>query len=152
MIIGTRVRVASDLWGTGLTQNDYARWAAIDTKCTAGAHVVINHVDALPRADVHASFAHDAFRLIDVNELFWFDCALQILSINFNKLIFRGPLWHRWVCVSACHFESGFLHQRTTISTGWRFFDLLTALLPPAKTPNSYTNEYDVDDNNDDVA
>ena len=30
-------------------------------------------MDALPRTDIDTAFAHDAFALIDVDELFWFD-------------------------------------------------------------------------------
>ena len=44
-------------------------------------------MDALPWTDVDAAFAHDAFTLIDVNELFWLYSLAQIVSINFNKLV-----------------------------------------------------------------
>jgi hypothetical protein len=30
-------------------------------------------VDALPRTDIYATLTHDAFTLINMNELLWFD-------------------------------------------------------------------------------
>ena len=44
-------------------------------------------MDALPWADVDASFAHYAFTLINVNELLWLYGLAQVVSINFNELI-----------------------------------------------------------------
>lgn len=44
-------------------------------------------MDALPRADVNASFTHDAFTLVDVNELFRLYSLAQVVRVNFNELI-----------------------------------------------------------------
>jgi len=44
-------------------------------------------MDALPRTDVHASFAHDAFTLINMNELFRLYSLAQVVSVNFDELI-----------------------------------------------------------------
>jgi hypothetical protein len=41
-----------------------------------------DHVDAFPRADVNATFAQDAFGLVDMDELFWFDRAQEVVSVN----------------------------------------------------------------------
>lgn len=44
-------------------------------------------MDALPWADVDATLAHDAFTLIDVNELLGLNGTSEVVSINFYKLI-----------------------------------------------------------------
>ena len=44
-------------------------------------------MDALPWTDVDAAFAHDAFTLVNMNELFWLYSFAQVVSINFNELI-----------------------------------------------------------------
>lgn len=93
---------------TDLTEYDDACRAAIYTQRTSGTDVVVDdkyhvvtrvgagifgplsfddcvrrdHVDAFPRADVDATFAQDTFGLIDVYELFWFDCAAEVVSVN----------------------------------------------------------------------
>ena len=82
-----------------LSEDDHAGGAAVDAERTAGADIVVDgeddvivgiftglfgtdgavdgiggdHVDALPRADVDAAFAGDAFALIDVDELLRLD-------------------------------------------------------------------------------
>jgi hypothetical protein len=45
-------------------------------------------VDALPWANIDTALAHDAFTLIDVNELFWLYSLAQIIGVNFNQLVF----------------------------------------------------------------
>jgi hypothetical protein len=106
--------VSLGCWSSSLSENDHASWASIDTQCTARAHVVVDnenhivvwviarqfgvvclgnsigsdHVDALPWANIDTALAHDAFTLIDVNELFWLYSLAQIIGVNFNQLVF----------------------------------------------------------------
>ena len=68
-------------------------------------------MDALPWADIHAAFAHDAFTLVNVNELLWLDSPAQIVGIHLDELILRRPLRHGWVGVSACHEKSALPNQ-----------------------------------------
>jgi hypothetical protein len=44
-------------------------------------------VNALPRADVHAAFAHDAFTLVDVNELLGLYSLSEVIGVHLNQLI-----------------------------------------------------------------
>jgi hypothetical protein len=106
--------VAGGQRGTGLAEDDDPGGASIDAQCATRAHVVVDdedhivvrvisrqfgvicfcnsvrsdHVDALPWANVYATLAHDAFTLINVNELLWLYSLAQIIGINFNQLVF----------------------------------------------------------------
>ena len=106
-----------------------ASGATIDTKCTAGADIVVdgedhvvvgvftwlfganrvsdgiggNHMDALPRADVDAAFAGDAFALINVDELLGFDSLGQPGSVDFLQYVVGTELRKWWVCVEDTH-------------------------------------------------
>jgi hypothetical protein len=44
-------------------------------------------VDALPWADINTALTHDAFTLIDVNELLGLNGTAEIIGIYFNQLI-----------------------------------------------------------------
>ena len=44
-------------------------------------------MDALPWANVYAALAHDAFALINVNELLWLYSLCEVIGIHFNELI-----------------------------------------------------------------
>jgi hypothetical protein len=112
-----------------LAQNNDAGGATIDAKSTAGADIVIdgeyhvvvgvftwlfganrvsdgiggNHMDALPRADVDAAFAGDAFALINVDELFWFDGLGQPCSVDFLQNIIGAEFGKWWIRVENTH-------------------------------------------------
>jgi hypothetical protein len=101
-------------WSSSFSKNDDASGASINTKCATRAHVVVDdedhivvrvisrqfgvicfcnsvrsdHVDALPWANVYATLAHDAFTLINVNELLGLDSFAQVIGVNFNQLVF----------------------------------------------------------------
>lgn len=110
-------------------------------------------MNALPWTNIHAAFAHDAFALINVNELFWLDCLGEIVGIDLNELILVGPFWHWWVGVSLGHVESVFSHQRAAVRRGLYFnwFNRST-ILPPLKQVNQETNKNSMNDHDDDVA
>ena len=44
-------------------------------------------MDALPRTDVYAAFAHDAFTLVNVNELLGLYSLTEIIGVHLNQLI-----------------------------------------------------------------
>jgi hypothetical protein len=44
--------------------------------------VGVDHVDALPRADVDAALAHDALGLVDVDELLGLDGLGQVVGVD----------------------------------------------------------------------
>jgi hypothetical protein len=44
-------------------------------------------MDALPRTNINAAFTHDAFTLINMNELLWLDSLAKVISIHLNELI-----------------------------------------------------------------
>jgi len=44
-------------------------------------------VNALPWTNVHATFTHDAFALINMNELLWLYGLAKVISIHLNELI-----------------------------------------------------------------
>ena len=79
-------------------------------------------MDALPWADVNASFAHDAFTLVDMNELLWLNSPAQIVGIDLDELILSRPLRHGWVGVGACHEKSGLPNQGTAVGRRCDFF------------------------------
>ena len=113
MIVSTDMTVTFGVRCADLAQNDDACGASIDAQCAASAHIVVDdeknmvgwvgaghlcsgclryrirrdHVDAFPWTDVDASFAHDAFALIDVDELLRLDGFAQIIGIHLNELI-----------------------------------------------------------------
>jgi len=72
-------------------------------------------MDALPRTNVDASFAHDAFALIDMNKLLWLHCLGEIRGVNFYELILVRPFRHWRVGVGLCHFESDLTHQWSAV-------------------------------------
>ena len=60
-------------------------------------------MNALPWANVHAAFTHNAFALINVNELLWLYSLCEVVGIHFNELILVRPQGHRWIGVGLCH-------------------------------------------------
>ena len=110
-------------------------------------------MNALPWADVDAAFAHDAFALIDMNELLWLDCFGEIVGIDLDELILVGPFRHWWVGVSLCHVKSVLTHQRTTVCGCFNLLWLhVPAILPPLKQINHETNENGMNNHDEDVA
>ena len=79
----------------------------------------VDHVDALPRADVDAALAHDALGLVDVDELLGLDRLGEVVGVDLDELVRRrctasSAGWHR-----SCH-ASGLLHQRAAVGGRWR--------------------------------
>ena len=135
------MKVSCCNWIANFAHNDDTGWTTIDAQCATCTDVVINdeqdvvgwiiarllgifgksnrlgcnHVDALPRTNINATFTHDAFALINMNELLWFNSLGKIGSINFNELILVRPFWHWWVGVSLCHFGLGLAHQWSAV-------------------------------------
>ena len=60
-------------------------------------------MDAFPRTNIDAAFAHDAFALIDVNELLRLDGLRQPGRVDFLELVIGPELGHRWIGVGLCH-------------------------------------------------
>ena len=99
MGIRSLVPVAVGIGIADLAEDDDAGWTPIDAQSATGTDIVVNsenhvvgridaglfgadgfidgirrhHVDALPRTDVDAAFAHNALGLVNVDELFWLD-------------------------------------------------------------------------------
>ena len=122
MLVVAHVLIAVTRGNAGLAHDDDAGWAAINAESTAGTNVFVNdennmvirigawgnhingigdgaggkHVDALPRANVDASFTHDAFRLVDMEKLLWFDALVQIVDRDFSEGVATGKRWHWW--------------------------------------------------------
>jgi hypothetical protein len=102
MLVVAHVLVAIARGNSGLTHDDHAGWATINAKTTTSAHVFVDdendmivgigsgrndvdgvsngagrkHVNALPRANVYAAFAHDAFGLVNVEKLLGLDALV----------------------------------------------------------------------------
>ncbi len=111
MLVVSHVLVAIAGSDAGLAHDDDSGWASINAKSTASAHVFVDdkddviirigargyhvdrigdgasgkHVDALPRANVDASFAHDAFRLVDVEKLLGLDALVQVVDSDLGQ-------------------------------------------------------------------
>ena len=68
-----------------------------------------DHVDALPRTDVDAAFAHDALGLVDVDELLRLDRLREVVGVDLDELVLVGVRHHRRVRVGACHQRYPFL-------------------------------------------
>ena len=64
-----------------------------------------HHVDALPRADVHAALAHDALGLVDVDELLRLDRLGEVVGVHLDELVLVAPLGHRGVGVGSSHAQ-----------------------------------------------
>src|SRR5680860_975535 len=103
--VGAGMEIAGRGGLADLAEDDDPGRASIDAQCTAGADVVVDgehegigrvearllgalglhdrarvdHVDALPRADVDAALARDALGLVDVDELFRLDGPRQVI-------------------------------------------------------------------------
>ena len=60
-------------------------------------------MNALPWANIDAAFTHNAFALINVNELLWLYSLCKVVGIHFNELILVRPQGHRWIGVGLCH-------------------------------------------------
>jgi len=93
------MRVSLARSNPSLAHDDYTCGTAVHAKTATGAHIFVHneynmvhwvgsrlvcvyrfgdgvggkHVNALPRANINAPFAHDAFGLIDMQKLLWFD-------------------------------------------------------------------------------
>jgi hypothetical protein len=106
MLVVSHVLVAIAGSNAGLAHDDDSGWASIDAKSTTSAYVFVDnedhmiigigawgddidrigngaggkHVNAFPRANVNASFAHDAFGLVDVEKLFGLDALVQVIN------------------------------------------------------------------------
>ena len=140
MGIRALVVVAVWIWIADLAEDDHAGWAAINTKRTTCAYVVVDseddmvgwveaglfgadglvdcrwghHKDALPRADIDTAFAHDALGLIDVNELFWLNRGGQPCRVDLLEDIVVPKFGHRGICVGDRHLPSSLANERTT--------------------------------------
>jgi len=121
MSVGALMGISVGAGGADFTQNDYPSGAPVDAECTPGAGIVVDgedyvvagvvtgkfgavgfsdgpglhHVDAFPWTDVDAAFAHDAFGLVDVNELFGFNRFEQPVGIYLMKdvVVDEGRKW-----------------------------------------------------------
>ncbi len=122
MFVVAHVLIAVTWCNAGLAHDDDSGWTSIDTEPATGANVFINdedhmiigvcsgsnnvdgishcasrkHMDAFPRANVDTSFAHDAFRLVNVEKLLWFDTLVEIVDGDFSERIATGKRWHWW--------------------------------------------------------
>ena len=100
-------------WIANFAHDDDSSWTAVDAQCASRADIIVNdeqhivgwiiawllgvfgdrdcfrrnHVDALPRTNIDATFTHDAFTLINMNELLWLDGLAKVISIHLNELI-----------------------------------------------------------------
>ncbi len=129
--VGVRslVSIAVRVWIADLAQDDDASRASVDTERTTGTDVVVDredhvvrrvdarlfradglvdcagrhHKDALPWADVDAALTHDAFGLIDVDELFRLDGRGEPGSVDLLEDIVVAEFWHWGVCISDRH-------------------------------------------------
>ena len=131
MGVGSLVTVAVGGGVPDLAEDDDPGRAAVDAQRTASADVVVDqkdhvvagidagelgtlglgdgrrlhHVDALPRADVHAALAHDALGLIDVDELLWLDGLGQIVGVDLNEGVVDAELRHRGIGIDLRHIR-----------------------------------------------
>ncbi len=129
MVVGAHMWVAGSRRNTKFAEHDDTGWATIDAQGASCTDVVVDHedhavrrisarhlralrvddcrwahhVNALPRADVNATLAQDAFALIDVDELFGLDGLAQVVGIYLDERVLVGVRHHRWVGVGACH-------------------------------------------------
>lgn len=132
VIVGTGVRITCRRGRSYFADRDDTGWTAVHAELTACADIIIDdehhrigrvcswklsprcgrdgrrsdHVDALPWANIYASLAGDALRLVDVNELLGFNRFGEIRSIYFYEVVLGGPLWHRGVSISARHVSN----------------------------------------------
>jgi hypothetical protein len=60
-------------------------------------------MDALPRTNIDATFTGDAFALINVDELFWFDGLGQPCSVDFLQNIIGAEFGKWWIRVENTH-------------------------------------------------
>ncbi len=140
MFIVSHVLVSIARRNTCLAHDDHTRRASINAETTARAnifvyhenHMVIGvgagchhvgrvldrarrkHMDALPRTYIYAPFAHDAFRLINVEKLLRFYAFVQFVDGNFRKCVIAGEVRKRRVCFGFCH-RLPLLHERSTV-------------------------------------
>lgn len=129
MGVRSLVSIAVRVWIADLAQDDDAGRASVDTECTSSTDVVVDredyvvrgidagffgtdglvdcagrhHENALPWADIDAALTHDAFGLIDVDELFWLDGGGKPGSVDFLEDIVIAEFWHWGVCISDRH-------------------------------------------------
>src|SRR5680860_990563 len=127
--VGARVRVALGHVGRDLHEDDHAGRAAVDAQGAARAHVFVDderdvvrrvltrlhgtfrrvdgvdrdHVNALPRADVDASLAQDALRLVDVEELLGLDRRCEVRGVDLLEVVVGHEVGHRRVRVCSRH-------------------------------------------------
>ena len=97
MVVSTGMTFASRRRWPCLTEDDHPGWAAVDAESASGANIVVDdehdivgrvisgafssfrlgdgvrlhHMNALPRTNIDAALTHDAFGLVNVNELLW---------------------------------------------------------------------------------
>ena len=64
------------------------------------------HMDAFPRADIDASFAHDAFGLINMQELLRFDALVQVVDRDLRQCVAPREI-RQW------RVRFGFGHRRS---------------------------------------
>ncbi len=129
MLVVAHVLVAVARCDAGLAHDDDAGRATVDAQTTTGTYVFVDHenhvivgvgaggdhvrrildgagrqhVNALPRADVDAAFAHDALGLIDVKELLRFDALVEIVDGDFRERVATGEVRKRGVGFGLCH-------------------------------------------------
>ena len=134
MVVSAHMRVAGSRRNTNFAEHDDTSWATIDAQGASCADVIVNHedhavrristrhlsalriddcrwvhhVNALPRADVNATLAQDAFALINMDELFGLNGLAQVVGIHLDEGVLVGVRHHRWVGVGACHVVTTF--------------------------------------------
>jgi hypothetical protein len=120
MFVVSHVLVAIAGSDTGLAHDDDSGWASINAKSTAGAYVFVDnenhmiirigargddvdrigdrtgrkHMNTLPRTNVDASFTHNAFGLINVEELLGLDAFIQVINSDLGQGVTAGKRRH----------------------------------------------------------
>ena len=126
---GALVLIANSCGVAELAEDDDTGGATINAEGASGADVVVDgeddmvvrvfaglfgadrivdgiggdHVDALPRADVDAAFAGDAFALIDVDELLGLDRLGKPGRIDLLQDVVGAELRKRWIRIEYAH-------------------------------------------------
>ena len=121
MLVISHVLVAVAWCNAGLTHDDDAGRATVDAESASCADVFVDHKDhvvvgigagrdhvrrvfnrasrkhmnALPRADVDAAFAHNAFGLVDVEELLRLDTLVEVIDADLSERVVAGEVRQR---------------------------------------------------------
>ena len=120
MLVVAHVLISIARSNTSLAHDDDSGWTTINTESAAGANVFVDdkhdviirigswgnnvdgigdrgsgeHVNALPWANIDATFAHDAFRLVNVEKLFGLDALVQIVNGDLGQGVATRERWH----------------------------------------------------------